>query len=216
MMSGQIAQTSDQRRGSPAADPCPLSRVTGPTRGGAPGVGATWQRCFHQPGSMKGPKTVSAFLVSDKHINVMLTAGMRVSPYGPLHWQAPDHHYPETVTLTETHERGAVWGTDSIALATLLDRTLTHETSDQVGAILLAANMESVNYRYDEHDLEPIYRYRPDPVTPVAALKAIDCYEYQACEPPSWQHSEARAICQELRQVAIQSLPGYHEAPWAH
>lgn len=132
-----------------------------------------------------------------------------------MHWTAPDIAEPRAATLTRTHERGTFWGSDAPALATLLDRTLTRASADQVGAILLAANIESVNFRYDEDDLEPIYQYHRAQAAPVEVLKAIDSYEYQACEPDSWPHSEARTIYEALRSTTIAHLPGYDDALWA-
>jgi len=49
---------------------------------------------------------------------------------------------------------------------------------------------------------------------PVITLSLISCYEYQSCEHPEWRTSEARAICEALRKLAIRNLPGYDEAPW--
>lgn len=157
---------------------------------------------------------MSAFLVSPKHIDIMLTCGIN-NPFGPLRWLAPDHQHPAAATLTDTHQRGHVWGRDAITLANLLDRPLTRDTADDVGAVLLAANVASVNHRYAEDELEEIYYYQQALAPAVDVLKAIDSFEYQSCEPPSWEHSEAKVICDALRRSAIRQLPGYDEAPWA-
>lgn len=52
------------------------------------------------------------------------------------------------------------------------------------------------------------------PVEPVAVLKACDGYEYQSCEHPGWETSEAKAYLEALRRRMIQLLPGYDEAEW--
>lgn len=83
--------------------------------------------------------------------------------------------------------------------------------------MLWAENYASVNYRYCEKDMAPEYVHKSDPYRKwdaVAVLKAIACYEYQACEHPGWKTSEARAFCEELRGNAIHALPGYAEASW--
>lgn len=97
------------------------------------------------------------------------------------------------------------------------------------GQMLVDANVESVSHRYPDDKLTELpgrldawwlvpYTFpkgrRPPSLTAVAILKAIDCYEYQACEPPGWETSEAAAFCRGLRDVAIGALPGYDEAAW--
>ncbi len=51
--------------------------------------------------------------------------------------------------------------------------------------------------------------------TPVELIKACDCYSYQTCECPDWTETEAYAIVEALREAAINSLPGYDEAEWS-
>ena len=50
--------------------------------------------------------------------------------------------------------------------------------------------------------------------TPVEIIKLCDCYDYQSCETRDWETTEAFAICAALRAAAIDSLPGYEDAPW--
>lgn len=52
----------------------------------------------------------------------------------------------------------------------------------------------------------------PRRLTAVEALKAIDGYEYQACEHDGWEASEAKAFCEALRRALIGALPGYDAA----
>ena len=51
-------------------------------------------------------------------------------------------------------------------------------------------------------------------ITPVGAIKAAQCYEYQSCEHPEWSTSEAKALTERLINEAISNLPGYESAPW--
>ena len=48
----------------------------------------------------------------------------------------------------------------------------------------------------------------------VEALKALDCYEYQSCEHPEWETSEAFEFCRAMRNLLIGCLPGYDAAQW--
>ena len=157
---------------------------------------------------------MSAFIVDRKHIDALVASGLNRGPYGPLRWAHGD-------------DRGE----------------LTRETADKVGAMLWAENVASVEHRYEHvvaagEDLPGSYQlelvvdgvapvevpqwwsdYRFDRthaprLSPVAALKAIDCYEYQSCEHSDWEESEAFAFCDALRRSLIGDLDGYDAAPW--
>jgi len=132
---------------------------------------------------------MSVFIVSPEHINVLLDAALR---------------YTDEIGMT-------VYTTDGQALA--IDRT----NRDQVGQMLLDTNAASAGARHEETPELYIYSY----TTPVRfdweavdVLKAISCYEYQACEAPGWERSAARAFCEGLRRAVTPALPGYTDAPW--
>jgi len=131
---------------------------------------------------------MSAFEVDNTHIDALLTAGMHraYTNYGPLGWMegpaygAPNGHRVE----------------------------LTRETADRMGAILLAENQRSVNHRYSKDDLEEIYTFKrlEGYPHPLVILRALQCYEYQACETDDWEDSEAYRFCAALRSAAIRIL----------
>ena len=132
---------------------------------------------------------MSVFIVSPEHINVLLDAALR---------------YTDEIGMT-------VYAADGQALT--IDRT----NRDQVGQMLLDTNAASVGARHEETPELYIYSY----TTPVRfdweavdVLKAISCFEYQACEAPGWEGSAARAFCEGLRRAVIPALPGYTDAPW--
>ena len=82
-----------------------------------------------------------------------------------------------------------------------------------VGQLLLDENYRSVNYRYSENNPAPRFFYRTlRAYTPVEIIKACDSYRYQSCETDDWEQTEAFAICEAIRERAIDSLPGYDEA----
>lgn len=130
---------------------------------------------------------MSVFIVSPEHLNVLLDAALR---------------YTDEISMT-------VYAADGQALT--IDRT----NRDQVGQMLLDTNAASAGARHQEGN--ELYSY----ATParfdweaVDVLKAIACYEYQACEAPGWDASTARAFCEALRRAVIPALPGYTDAPW--
>jgi len=100
---------------------------------------------------------MSAFVVPARHIDYLLTKGLgpHVTRYGPIKWHVTDGEW----------------------------KMLTRETATEVGRMLLAENQRSVNARYQREDAPPSYTFRPyRDTTAVQCLKAIACYEYQACE----------------------------------
>jgi hypothetical protein len=132
---------------------------------------------------------MSAFVVDKAHIDLLLGAGMRASHL--MSWKSYNRGY----------------------------RRL--DNCDEVGQMLVDENVRSVMRRYpdtmDGRDLPgPVdaywqrpYRFAsPAGVDFVDALEAIDVYEYQACEHPEWETSEARAFCDALRRGLTRMLPG--------
>lgn len=85
---------------------------------------------------------------------------------------------------------------------------------------LYRANQASVNTRYPsdpdrtESPTVELSRGIPRKFNPIAILKSVHCYEYQACETHAWEYSDAFKLCRRIEKAAIQSLPGYAEAAW--
>ena len=106
-----------------------------------------------------------------------------------------------------------------------------------VGEVLLRENERSLRYRYDERaatwepDLSAPFRFNGPVRGPGIAwlVKALDCYDYQACEHPDYPSSQARALILEIeRQIGgatedeapavtldeIRTSSEYARAPW--
>ena len=149
---------------------------------------------------------MSAYVVDKAHVDTMVQAGLTYGRHSKLAWyhdhEPTEDDYPNGRTRTNTRHE------------------LIHESADRVGAMLWNTNRTSVDYRYAEtmapSDREPYHWRHSDrlPMSPVAVLKAIDGYEYQACEHAEWETSEAHAFCQALRRTMIHALPGYDAADW--
>lgn len=110
-------------------------------------------------------------------------------------------------------------------------RILPHgdaERAADVGQVLWDENVASVEYRYPKSggDLPgPVlpeghgYVYGPHrawagDIEPVQVLKAIHCLEYQSCEHPGWEKSEAHAFLRALEAAAMRAVPGYSATEW--
>ena len=90
-------------------------------------------------------------------------------------------------------------------------------TGDEIVELLEFENLLSVGYRYTGQVAFPVLMaptWTFTNVEPVQLLKAIECYEYQACEHPEWDGSKAAALCKALKATAITKLPGYSGAKW--
>jgi hypothetical protein len=105
-----------------------------------------------------------------------------------------------------------------------------------IGQMLWNENYASVNHRYSESEEAPVYTptLTNEPLSPIAVLKALDCYEYQSCEHPGWKASDAKTLIDTIRGIiftdhpewaamvprygstteAYHLLPEYDAAPW--
>ena len=90
-------------------------------------------------------------------------------------------------------------------------------TPASVAAELFEENCRSVDHRYAEVNARD-YRYTARAgareLSPVQVLKACNCLEYQSCEHPGWEDSQARANLEVIRAYAVRQLPGYEDADW--
>lgn len=142
---------------------------------------------------------MSAFMVSDAHIDALVSAAL----------------------FGDRDGRGLAWYWDrGPGGDPRRSRRIDHENAAEAGRMLIAANAASVAYRYHGSERSAVTRdYRPRwvpmPYDPVAVLKAAQCFEWQACEHPGWHGSEAQAFCAYLKEQFVTRLPGYDKAPWA-
>jgi hypothetical protein len=140
---------------------------------------------------------MSAYVVSDAHVEVLLETALR----GPRDAGKPWHGHQWFHANRWVHLEAA--------------------TLRSVGQMLLAANGRSVEARYGDRASEFEdggglfefcgYGHR---LSCVEALKAVDCYAYQCNEADDWEQSEAFAFCRYLKDALVHALPGYEEAPW--
>lgn len=134
---------------------------------------------------------MSAFMVHEEHINVMVWACTRFSDGGPVY-----HHFRPDGTMMKV-ARG--------------------ENQTELGQMLVDANAASIQARYGDGEATT-YRYANPKETKweaIDVLKAITCFEYQACEVEKWEATEAYSFCQNLKAQLLHSLPRYDDAPWS-
>jgi len=154
---------------------------------------------------------MSAYVVDRAHIAYLVEAAARLGR----------HHNDRGLRWVFNVNREA--GTYEYEKLALGD----YEAAARIGQILWSENVRSVSHRYPNDRIDQLpgpigctYEYGPHRSSvsfnhdPVAVLKACDGYEYQACEHPEWEASEAHAFIQALRRKAISCLKGYDEASW--
>lgn len=147
---------------------------------------------------------MSAFIVDKKHIDAMVTYGLKNGrPEWPMTW-----HWPELTDEPGAFERGEPWGAGSHAIVTERKCQLTMDRADRTGQELMDQNYASVNHRYDEGEKPKRYQYEEyhGTLSEARLLAAVGCYEYQSCEDPGWKHSRAYQICQALKEMAIHKI----------
>lgn len=149
---------------------------------------------------------MSAYTVDLEHIHVLVRAGQGFGADGDrIVWKsdapldAPGVEAGPNRTPDQTYRRAV------------------NAAANDIGQMLVSANWRSVNYRYDENEIEPVYQYtQPRRVDrePVEILSAISCLEYQSSEFPEWADSEAARYLEALRKAQIWRLPGMSDAAW--
>lgn len=92
-----------------------------------------------------------------------------------------------------------------------------HQRAHEIGRELLCENLLSVNTRYNSNDHEEFVldkTWARCELDPVALMKSVHCYEYQACEASHWDTSLAKEWCDAVCRDAMRRLPGYEDANW--
>lgn len=136
---------------------------------------------------------MSAFLVSNRHIDAIVTAAR-------LAYAGDDangtHVAPFTERLTD-HDLGRLlWRENALSVA--------HRYREGVDEALMSS------YAFSRFTAEA----GVTKLDVVGMMKTIQCYEYQACDHPGWEHSQAKRFCRDLKEALISCLPGYGDAPW--
>jgi hypothetical protein len=98
---------------------------------------------------------------------------------------------------------------------------------DKLGRKLWRENVDSVAYRYDmpqRHGAEyagyleaiAAYAHEPLPAKRAAVRKIADCYDYQSCEHPAWEASEAKQIVDAIGEAFRREYKtkAWEDAPW--
>lgn len=95
---------------------------------------------------------------------------------------------------------------------------------DDLGRLLMRANVRSVAHRYDAgpddlpgpKDQRRVWSYKFRPIQAELqaawAISCADCLRYQSCEVPDYRESLAWAVTEAIREDAISAVT--EDAPW--
>ena len=168
---------------------------------------------------------MSAYFVDTATITTMLAAGVGHTEPGLLGNTMTDPLSWWTTSMQRVREQLA--GGDRYDQ---FRRKLGYDNATEVGQMLLCENVRSLNYRYDldQGDQDKakelidytlmVEEYVYPPGGWVYRLTAGDVYgavtnfEYQACEHPEWEDSEAHSFCLNLQHRLLKGL--CKDAPW--
>jgi hypothetical protein len=150
---------------------------------------------------------MSAFMVSRKHIIALVTFAASVEPTrrcGGMSW----YHDGSRHEVRRGVDSGLVCAAQMLWDENL--RSINARYPDTVDHPNNIPGPVGETYRITTAD----FKGRVPSLSPVAILKACDCYEYQACEHDGWTTSEANAFLGCLRKKCVRNLPGYDDASW--
>jgi hypothetical protein len=152
---------------------------------------------------------MSAYIVDKEHIVYLVSAAMsrRITHYRAFSW-----YWKDAPQIQDRHRK--------------LEGD--HEQAAEVANMLWRENIKSVSHRYPNESSSTLpgpintdwtveaadFRFASLTPDPVQVLKSIACYEYQTCEHPEFEQSEAYAFVKALESAAIGALPGYDDAEW--
>lgn len=156
---------------------------------------------------------MSAYVVDRVQIDVLMLAAQQFGRQHSITWKGDEENDSEMAELTV-----GGWAPNC--------RQVTGDLSP-VGRMLWRENVRSVQYRYEDtietgilpgpadfSELDTMTYTAPGGIgpalDPVKVLVALRSYEYQSCEHPGWETSEAHAFCGALRFVLIEAIVAAH------
>jgi hypothetical protein len=135
---------------------------------------------------------MSAFMVSDKHIDALVIFAVRHNVSFRVNGNRVN------VTKTNAEEIG---------------QQLVDENFRSVNA-RYAERTEGYFGKAPTYKIEITKALSKPDLEPVVVIKQCHCYAYQACENDNWEQSAAFEIVNAIEAAAVRKLPGYDAAPW--
>jgi hypothetical protein len=112
---------------------------------------------------------------------------------------------------------------DAMVLGVLVGRTDRHwvdvndpETAQKLGQAMVDANAASMGARYEGSKERYEFRFTRylSRISQIQFIKALQCFEYQACETADWYTSAMNRQVSAWIATECTKLPGYEAAQW--
>ncbi|NWK51877.1 hypothetical protein HYG89_04765 [Acinetobacter sp. SwsAc5] len=174
--------------------------------------------------SANGVKSMSAFLVSAKHIAIVCNAVVFDQTNQRIFFKWLDDikksvHFPDSVVEFEKQFIQEIQDFE--------DELSQLDNFKLLAKILANANFVSLQYRYPKHDhgdielyLSRVHKFsmRDDlggkDLNVIQFLKFVHCLNYQSCEHPDYKKSFAYKFIKLVEELAIYNSPEYSKAEW--
>jgi hypothetical protein len=149
---------------------------------------------------------MSAYIVAKQHVAylaAMAMAGTGVPHGGGLEWYYGKNgsgRIPQDDLVMAAAAANMIWKENMVSVA--------YRYGDPMG------ELPGATYIKDGITKADVAAQAAIPFEAVQVLKACNCLEYQSCEHPGWEASEAHAFLQALKDKAVRALPGYETARW--
>lgn len=167
---------------------------------------------------------MSAWVPSKIHFDLLIRAALHARPHSPFRWWRVDEagKYASWRELDQQAQGIEDEGPHP-------PEYMVQCSPSAAGQVLVSECIASVSHRYPDEDSDAgelpgpndAYYMAPyvysDPsytLTPGEVFQAVDCLDYQSCEHPGWETSEAYAFLRSLRQAYCERVEGYDTAPW--
>ena len=87
-----------------------------------------------------------------------------------------------------------------------------------IGQLLLNQNYKSVNYRYNEDEKAPDFKYEDVEINEGILFGCIKCYEYQACETKDYFKSYIHVSLNRLKNAMLKKMieEKGQKMPWGY
>lgn len=123
------------------------------------------------------------------------------------------HDHIDALLTFAVEKRVSYWNKDTDSRV-----EIRRENATEIGRILIAENVRSIQCRYPDDDGEDdtasyYFTRWVEPVSGVAILKGCSCFDYQACETSDYETTLAHTIVDAIRHHAIYDVPGWDNAP---
>jgi len=159
---------------------------------------------------------MSAYLCEPHHIAALATYPLQAS--GETHYIVTGKSaagFPQIRRLDdyEVAELLARANLASLRARYSEDSAGEHSVGSDGAAWALGGQSDEEYVKACQAAITPREVYGPS-LSPVEAIKAAQCYDYQACEVSEYDETDAARATRKIIAVAIARLPGYEAAPW--